>query len=1058
MNRAPDRTPPEPAAPAAEKPTFFQQVLGVGVYRPIATTMLLLSVVIFGLIAMQRLPLALLPEVDVPFIGIEVPYQGSNPMQVEREITKPIEEVIGTLSGIKKLRSTSKPDGAEFQLEFDWGQDLDIVRMQVSEKMDQIKPSLPAGVADILIFSFNTADIPVVQGRISAEGVDLSQNYELLEARVINRLRRIPGVARVLLDGIEPRQIFIDLHIAKVKELGVDIGSVIRTLSSSTQNLVLGDVESDGKRYTARAVGNFDSLDSLRDLLVNDRGLRLRDVADVTYEEPPIEFGRHLNHGPAIALNVFKESTANTVDVVNAVLAEINGEIKRDPLLKGISLFMWQNQAEQIKGSLDGLKEAGWQGALLAVLVLYVFLRRLGPTLVTSLSIPFSVIAACGTLYFMGKSLNMLSMMGLMLGIGMLVDNAIVVLEAIDRRRRVEKDAAKAALFGTRQVAAAVAASTATSLIVFLPLILGSKSELTTWLGEVGITISLAMICSLVSALFLIPMMAGRALRKSEPVELPSITRLEERYGRLLGWTLRHKAKTLGLLALGLVVGFLPFALDLVKASVFSGGVNERIFITYEFTDYFYKTDAERAVTRVEQELAKHQDAFYIESLYSFFRANEAGTTITLSRKDFDDEQMKELRKKVREVLPEIAGVKLTFETEENQDTGATHFALNLYGQDSELLSKLADEAQRRLETVKGVQDVRTSIGQTRKEIEVKVDRDRAARMGLDAQEVSDTFSFVLGAQRLPRFSNGEREVETSIALRLEDRSNLEDLRQIPFRNVDGKPVNLGDIARFEVVDRAMEIERENRKVRVLVRAAYEGETWDDTRKEIEGLMDAFALPGGYSWSWGERILENDRQGDQMAMNFLLALALVYLVMAGVFGSVTQPFAILFSIPFAIPGVAWLHALTGTPFNLMSQIGILILMGVVVNNGIVLLDHMNQLRAEGLDRDAAVVQAGKDRLRPILMTASVTIVGLLPMVFGGSKVGGLFYYPLALTMIGGLLSSTLLTLIVLPYINLGVEAFALGCRRIWAGANGQLLPAPAAPAELEAAEAPAGGG
>jgi HAE1 family hydrophobic/amphiphilic exporter-1 len=1050
----------EPAAEAAaesEKPGFFRQLLGIGVYRPIATTMLLVSIVVFGGIAMQRLPLALLPEVDVPFIGIEVPFQSSNPLQVEREITKPIEEVLGTLSGIKRINSTSKPDGAEFQLEFDWGEDLDIVRMQVSEKIDQIKPQLPEGVQDILIFSFNTADIPVVQGRISADGVDLSQNYELLEARVINRLRRIPGVARVMLDGIEPRQIFIDIHLDKVKQLGVDMGGLIQTLRNSSQNLVLGEVESDGKRYTARAVGNFDSLESLRALLINERGLRLGDVADVLYEEPPIEFGRHLNHTQAIALNVFKESTANTVDVVNAVLAEINGEITKDPLLKGISLFMWQNQAEQITGSLDGLTEAGWQGALLAVLVLYFFLRRWGPTLVVSLSIPFSVIAACGMLYFLGKSLNMLSMMGLMLGIGMLVDNAIVVLEAIDRRRRVEKDAGAAALFGTRQVAMAVAASTMTSLIVFLPLIVGSKSELTVWLGEVGITISLAMVCSLFSALTLIPMLAGRALRGTEPVELPSITRLEGSYARLLGWTLQHKTKTFFLLMLGLGVGFAPFFAGWVDASTFSGAVNERLYLTYEFKDYNYKSDAEKAVTQVEQVFEQHKDELYIESIYSFFRANEAGTTLTLTRKDFDDEKMKELRQKARELLPEIAGVKITFESEEDQDTGATNFAMNLYGQDSEILSKLAAETQRRLETVKGVQDVRTSIGQTRKEIEVKVDRDKVARLGLDAQEVSDTFTFVLGAVPLPRFSNGQREVETSLALRLEDRSNLEDLREIPFRTIEGKPVTLGDVATFNTVDRAMEIERENRKVRVLIRAAYEGEDWDKTREELEGLMNAFSLPSGYSWSWGQRILEQDQQGSQMGVNFLLALALVYLVMAAVFESVTQPFAILFSIPFAIPGVAWLHAVTGSPFNLMSQIGILILMGVVVNNGIVLLDHMNDLRRHGMGRDEAIVQAGRDRLRAILMTAITTIIAMLPLVFGGSRVGGLFYYPLALTMIGGLLSSTILTLVVLPYINLGVESFALGCRRIWAAATGQLAPAEAELA-LEAAEPQAGGG
>jgi len=252
---------------------------------------------------------------------------------------------------------------------------------------------------------------------------------------------------------------------------------------------------------------------------------------------------------------------------------------------------------------------------------------------------------------------------------------------------------------------------------------------------------------------------------------------------------------------------------------------------------------------------------------------------------------------------------------------------------------------------------------------------------------------------------------------------------------IDGRPVTLGDVATFDVVEKPQEIQRQDRKVRVAVRATYEGKSWDEVRKKIEGLMDAFALPPGYSWSWNDRILEQDTQGQQMGINMLLALVLVYLIMAALFESLAQPFAILFSIPFALPGTAWLLAATRTPFNLMSQIGLMILMGIVVNNGIVLLDHMNQLRREGLERDAAILQAGRDRLRAILMTASTTIIGLLPLAIGGSKVGGLFYYPLAITVMGGLMSSSLLTLLVLPYVNVGVEGFANWLRTVWTSAK-----------------------
>ncbi len=1007
----------------------------LAVQRPVTTLMALLSVLVVGGIAVARLPLAYLPEVDVPFIGIRVPYPNSSPQQVEKEITKPVEEVLATLSRVKKLNSSSRADGAEFWLEFDWGQELDLVRMQVSEKMDQIEPSLPDGVGEILIYSFNTNDIPVLQGRVSARGVDLSANYELLEARVLNRIRRVPGVARVDLDGVAPREITVDLILDKVAEHGVDVGELMRRLQGASANLVLGEVHDGGLTYTARALGGFRSVAEIRDLAIDERGLRVSDIAEVTYEEPPIPYGRHLDGRYAVALTLYKESTANTVDVVRGVTAVIEGDIDRDPLLEGVSLFVWEDQAEEITNALSGLTKAGVVGALLATLCLYFFLRRLDSTLIVSLSIPFSILAACGVLFFLGKSLNILSMMGLMLGVGMLVDNAVVVLESIDRTHRTEPDRQRAALLGSREVALAVAASTLTTLIVFLPLIVGSASELTTWLGEVGITISIALVCSLFSSLTLIPLVSAHflAARRTEPG--PAVAWLEERYDRALGWTLRHRGKTFALLALALVVGFLPLATGMVESGMFSARVNKRLYIAYEFADFAYKRQAEKAVDQVEAFFAAQGDRFPVRSVYSYFTENEAGTTLVLSRQDLSDRELKDLRGEIREALPEIPGVELRFEDDADEGGGSTYFAVRLFGQDSGVLERLAREAARRLETVPGVEDVRTSAGREQREIQVRIDRDKAARLGLTAGDLSDLFAFTLGGARLPRLNAGDREIETWLALRLEDRESIEDLKQIQITAAGGRPVRLGDIASFEAVPRAREIRRENRKVRLAVNATYEGEDWERTREEIAALMDAFDLPSGYSWSWNERILEQETQDQQMGINFLLALLLVYIVMASLFESLAQPFAILFSIPFALPGAAWLLAATGTPFNLMAQIGLLILMGIVVNNGIVLLDRVNQYRRDGLGRDEAILAAGRDRLRPILMTATTTIIGLLPLALGGSAVGSLMYFPLARTVMGGLMSSAVLTLLALPLVTLGVEGVADWARRVWRGSG-----------------------
>jgi len=1025
----------------------------LAVERPITTLMGLVSVMVVGGIALARLPLAFLPAVDAPFIGIQIPYPNSNPTQVEKEIVKPVEEALSTLSGVKRLRSTATADSAEFQLDFDWGHDLDVVRMQVSEKIDQVRPSLPPGAGEILIFSFNTGDIPVVQARIAAEGVDLSRNYSLIEARVLNRIRRVPGVARVELNGVAPREIRIDLILDKVKEHAIDVGTLIGRLQGATSSLVLGRVTHGGLRYTARALGAFESLEAIRDLPVSDRGLRLSEIAEITYEEPPITFGRHLEGKYAVAVNVFKESTANTVDVVRAVHRVIEEDIDQDELLKGVKLFVWEDQAKEITSGIDGLKNSGTVGALLAVVVLYFFLRRLDSTLIVSFSIPFSIVAACGVLYFMGKTLNVLSMMGLMLGVGMLVDNAIVVLESIDRKHRILGNSRRAALEGTRDVAMAVTCSTLTTVIVFLPLMVGSGTELTVWLGEVGIAISLALGCSLVSSLTLIPLMSAHLLRPRPPKPNRPMDWLERRYVGALAWTLRHKAWTFLIVVVGLGVGFVPFMTGLVETSQFSATINRRLRLQYEFADFVYKSDAERAVNRVESYIFANRERFQVDSVYSYYAENEAATILTLARQDLDDAEIKEMRKEIRKGLPEVPGARIFFFEDADQGGSSTFFQVKFYGQDSGILRKLADETERRLDTVDGVEDISTSLRRGRREIQVTLDRAAALRSGLTAQDLSQIFAFTLGGTRLRRFNAGDREVETWLALRLEDRENTDDLKAIQITAPGGRSVRLGDIASFLIVRRAQEIDRENRKVRVAVNATYEGKEWGKTRERIAALMDAFDLPPGYSWSWDDRILEQGQENAQMGMNFILALILVYLVMASLFESLAQPFAILFSIPFAVTGAAWFLAATRTPFNLMSQIGLLILIGIVVNNGIVLLDHMNQLRRAGVPRDEAILQTGRDRLRAILMTATTTVVGLIPLAAGRTGVGGIYYYPLARTIMGGLISSTVLTLIVLPYITLGVEAAAAWAKNLWASsAPRRAATAPAQPMPVPAPE------
>ncbi len=1004
----------------------------LAVLRPITAMMLLVSILVTGLIAFERLPLAFLPEVDVPFIVVSIPRPNSSPQAVEEELTEPVEEALATLSGIKELRSDSDADGAVLFLEFDWGQELDVVRMQVSEKIDIVRPTLPADAQLVTVSSFNTADIPVVQARLSAEGVDLSESYPLLEAHVLDPIRRLPGVARVDLDGVMPRQVYVDLIQDRLEEHRIEIGQLAERLQRASVELVLGTVDDGGSRYAVRGLGSFESLEDLRSMPIGVADLSLGDIAEVTYEEPPIGYGRHLGREQAIGLSVFKESTANTVEVVDAVMATIEQDIDADPRLQGIELFVWENQADEIRAGVDGLRRAGLIGALMAVLCLYGFLRRIDSTLIVAMSIPFSIIAACAVLYFLGKTLNLLSMMGLMLGIGMLVDNAIVVLESIDRQRDTESDPRQAALKGAKSVTGAVTSATATTLIVFLPLVLGGATELTVWLKEVGMTISLALVCSLLSSLTLIPLVSTRLLRARKPrvaAAVPSST--EGVYGRVLRWTFAHPWWSALMLIGVLGGGIAPLATGQVPAQPFSARVNERLELRYEFKDFHYKSQAEAVVKDVEAYLFAEADALQIDEVYSFFAENRAGTSIVLTRSDLDDDAVKALRSKIRNGLPPTPGVTVRFWEDAQAGGDSTYFSVQLYGRSVETLEALTQDSAEAIASVTGIEDLSTSFVHGRDEIEVVVDRERAGRRGITAQDAAEAFGFTLGGMPLPRFRDGTREVDTSLALRIEDRASLDDLQGITFPVSDGPSVRLGEIAEFATVSTPQTIERENRQTNAWVRATYEGEDWDAARERIADAMNDLSLPSGYQWSWDKRTLERDAQSEQMQINFLLALALVYIVLASQFESLAQPLAIVLAIVFAVPGAAVALLVTGTPLNLMAQIGLLILMGIVVNNGVVLLDRVNQLRAEGMDAREAFVAAGRDRLRPIAMTATTTILGLLPLALGGSAVGGLFYYPLARTVMGGLASSAVLTLVGLPLLTLGVEAAAAWLSRVW---------------------------
>ncbi len=958
--------------------------------RPVTVLVTLAAILVLGGVSLSRLKLDFLPKVDFPFVGVQIPYPNAVPSQVEREISRPVEEVMATLGGVKELNSYSDRDGAFVGVMFDFDRDIDVLRLEVKEKMEQVRPLLPEGVEDYFIFTFNTTDIPVMEGRISAPGLDLASSYDLLERRIIAPLQRIDGVGRVMVDGISPKDVTIYLRLDKIIEHNIDVGSLFRILNASNMDLSVGRVMDGHQRVSVRSLGQFRSLDEIRGLRIGEAGLRLDDIADIIYAEPAPQYYRHLDGEPAIAFVIQKASGANIVEVTREIRAVME-QIDRDPALAGIQVVVWFDQGENIMDSLRGLLMAGLMGSAMAIGILFVFLRRLRTTLVAAIAIPVSVIATCTFLYLTGRSLNILTMMGLMLAVGMLVDNAIVVLEAIFRRQEQGEEPVIAAEKGSREVSMAVVASTLTSIIVFAPIVLTKNSEMALWLSEVGLTISITLVFSLLLCLTLVPLLASRIRNEDARKETRLLETLRERYLHLLRWTaLRHRRATVGLLILGILLTSIVMKVSGFGPSEMgeSGDVKlDYVGFYLEHTDNANLYRVRDYVDIIEPFLIAKKDSLQMKAVYAFFTDNYTGFRL-YARDDVSlgPDRIKEIRSFLRENLPEIAGAKYRFRDDDDVGDGAKLISVTLFGEDTDLLEDLAGEVIRRMALIDDLHDVGSNRESGRDEIRVILDRQLSGRYGVSPADLAQVLGLTFRGVPLRRFQGENREIDLGIVLEPADRRNIDNLKRLPVTYRDDRPVLLGQVARFEIGSGPDRIQRERQQTALGISGSYEGEDYDTALKEVSEILDSMALPAGYSWSYGRHLRRNQEQQDNMAVNTMLALICVYLVMAALFESFLHPLVIMLCIPFAALGAIWTLILTATPFSLFAMIGMVILIGIVVNNGIVLLDHVNALRRAGLSRDEAILRGCRDRFRPILMTAATTILGLAPLALGRTAV------------------------------------------------------------------------
>jgi hydrophobic/amphiphilic exporter-1 (mainly G- bacteria), HAE1 family len=1007
--------------------------------RPVTAMMFFVSLIAIGLIAAVRLPLAFFPDVDAPFLFINLPYPGSTPEEVERTITRPVEEALATLTGIKRMRSTSRADGGGVFIEFSWGRDIDVLASEARERLDAIRDELPDDLQRYFVQKWATSDAPVLRVRFSSDR-DMRSEWPLIETQVKRRLERIDGVARVEISGATPSEVEVAISTDRLSASGISLNDLAARLRAANFSLSAGQIDDGSRRLRVQPIGELTDLQAVRDLVVGPNGIRLGDIADVHLKPSRMDYGRRLEGRRVVGIDVFKERQANLVDVGRAVLEEAY-RIGEHPDFSDVQFKVIQDQADGVTSSLTELAKAGLLGSLLSILVLFFFLRHWPSTLMVAMAIPVCFIMTLGAMYFFDMSLNIISMMGLLLGVGMLVDNAVVVTESIYQYREKYPDNPwRAAIEGTRSVQLAVTAGTLTSIVVFAPNLFGEKNQISVFMSEVAVTITVALLASWLMAVSLIPMLASR-VRTPPRVGATTgiVARMQDRYARVLAWTLDHRGWSV--LGIVLIVAASMVPATQTKYDMFAQDARREFEMYFQWKGSYPLEQLSAEVKKIEDFLDERRDDYQIEQIYSWFSEQGwAGIRINLRSEGDDLKPPAEVIEALRKDLPRLATATIGIQGQNRNDEEGVQVLL--LGDSAETLREAADGVVRVLALRPELRDVRADIGDETSEVAVTVNRDRAAAYGFTATEVATYIGIALRGTPLREFRHGDTEVPMWVRFDSSDSKSVEDLSGYNLTRADGSSIPLMALVDVNVRRGPSQINRQNRQTSVQIKANLgQDVTMPDARKAMEATLKTVALPPGYRYSFTGGFERDDEAGQRMLFNTVLALFLVVVVMAAVFESLLFPLAIVSGVLFSILGMFWLFWLTGTTFSIMASIGILVLMGVVVNNGIVMVEHINALRRSGLDRTAALIAGGRERVRPILMTMGTTVLGMIPLCLGGVQIGGDGppYYPMARAIVGGLVFSTLVSLVFLPTIyalldDLGSRSGALwrrGVARAW---------------------------
>ncbi|MDG1114794.1 MAG: efflux RND transporter permease subunit [Pseudomonadales bacterium] len=984
------------------------------VSRPVTISMFFLGMAMMGLFAGSRLALEEFPEMEIPFVGIGIPYPNATPEEVEENLAKPVEEALSLMSGVQQINTSSYQGYLWVSVLLDFTMDIAGKGIEAKDLIENTRNRLPESVRYIELRQADPNAQPMLNVMFTAPNLDKATAFERLDQEVKQRIERIQGVNSVELFGAEERYVMISLNQFKLESLGLDMFSVRSRLQAANFFTSAGGVEVGLTEFRVRPVGQFVRLADIENLSFGSLGIKLRDFATVEFVPQDRADRRRVNGADSLGMSVFKKPEANLVAVAQAAEDELEAAFS-EAGLADIIVTPVDSAARGVITALSDLRDSGILGGFFSLVTLLLFIRRWRSSLVIAATVPLSLCATLGVMFFMGMTLNILSLVGLMLAIGLLVDNSVVASEAIDYRRRAGLPPKQASVAGVKDINMAITAGTLTTVIVFVPSFMTDIQQVAVIQQNIAIPLCVSLLASLLIAQTLVPTAAAR-LTTEDVSPTPVIDRIAKVYTRLISLTLRHRLIAFVLSTLVLLSSI--WAYQQLDVNMNPDSESPRLDLRFYMQGSVDIDGIESFVDELEDYLMVNKERFYIKDMFSRYDVDRGNISLVL----YEDAPLspKVIERMIEAKLPVLPDVRVRFGGRHRGFGGGNNgLSLRLIGPSTDVLIEESDRLIAVMETVDGLTNVRTNSESRRQEVVIRMKPEAAGLYNITARQIAQSVSTAFGIQLSRGLQQPNREYEIWMGLKDGRDATLTDLRNLPLLAPDGDRVALTTVADLEIRSSLRSIRRENRETEVQVQFDLdEGTTPDQASALIEALMEDYQLPPGYRSEQGPGFSIDIEMAQEMLINILFAILLIYMLMAALFESVLFPIAILVSIGFSVVGVFWFLLLTGTTFTAMASTGMLLLAGIVVNNGIVLLSRIIQLRDAGMSRLEAILESGRHRLRPILMTVCTTVAGLLPLALGDVRVGGLgpSYFPMARTIIGGLVFSTLITLVVLPLI------------------------------------------